>query len=250
MPPRDRPRVDALLVERQLVADLAEARALIMRGMVLVTDVRGRERKVHTAGERMSAEVSFRLKQNPRPYVSRAGQKLAHALDQFRVDVRGRIAADIGLSTGGFTDCLLQHGAARVHGIDVAYGTVAWKIRQDPRVVLHERMNARHVTVETLGELVDLIVIDVSFISAALLLPTLVPLLKPAGDMIVLVKPQFEAPKGATQEGIVRDPNVRKAAVTAVSEASKQVGLTPSAQIESPLSGTDGNIEWLLHLEK
>ena len=250
MKPPKKPRVDELMVERQVVDDLPEARALIMRGHVLVTDAKGRERKVATAGERLDRQVSFRLKNSARPYVSRAGIKLAAALDQFRLDVRDRVAADIGLSTGGFTDCLLQRGVARVHGVDVAYGTVAWKIRQDPRVVLHERTNARHLTVDTLGELVDLVVADVSFVSTAALIPGLAQLLRPGGQSVVLVKPQFEAPRGSTQGGIVRDPAVRQQAVTKVAEAAESVDMTVVDRIESPISGADGNIEWLLYLSK
>ena len=243
-----KPRADALLVERQIVTDLPEARALIMRGLVLITDATGRERKVTTAGERLSREVSFRLKQSIRPYVSRAGQKLAFALEQFRVEVRDRVAADIGLSTGGFTDCLLQQGVKRVHGIDVAYGMVAWKIRQDPKVVLHERTNARYLTRDLLGEAVDVIVVDVSFVSVADLIQGWVPLLAPDGDVIVLVKPQFEAPKGATDGGIVQDPKVRQDAVDAVVRAAEVAGWREQGRIASPITGAEGNVEWLVHL--
>lgn len=246
--PQGKARADALMVERQVAADLAEARALIMRGAVLITDPKGRERKVLTAGEPLPPAVSFRLKSAGRPFVSRAGQKLSFALDHFRVDALGKVAADIGLSTGGFTDCLLQRGATRVHGIDVAYGAVAWKIRQDPRVVLHERTNARHVTLATLGERVDVIVVDVSFVSAARLLPQLATLLTSHGQLVVLVKPQFEAPKGATEGGIVRDPTVREEAVNAVVEAAERLNLMEAGRVESPIKGAEGNIEWLVHL--
>lgn len=243
-------RADELMVERQVAADLAEARALIMRGLVLITDAEGRERKVGSAGERLAPELSFRLKQTARPYVSRAGLKLAHALDAFGIEVRDRVAADIGLSTGGFTDCLLQRGAARVHGVDVAYGTVAWKVRQDPRVVLHERTNARHITVDTFGEPVELMVVDLSFVSTASLIPVLTTVLASTAEMIILVKPQFEAPKGSTDRGIVRDPEVREAAVIAVIRAAGTAGLRLVGRTESPIAGTEGNIEWLLHFEK
>ena len=236
------------MVERQVVADLQEARALIMRGLVLSTDASGRERKILTAGERLSTEVSFRLKRTDRPYVSRAGQKLAHALDLFRVDAQAKVAADIGLSTGGFTDCLLQRGAARVHGVDVAYGSVAWKIRQDPRVVLHERTNARYMTADTLKETVQIVVVDVSFVAATSLMPAFKRILGPGGDLIVLVKPQFEAPKGATEGGIVRDESVRDEAVSAVSSAAEALGMRERGRTPSPITGADGNIEWLIHL--
>lgn len=248
MKPPKKHRADALMLERGVARDLAEARALVMRGDVLITDALGRERKVKTAGERVFADVVFRLKRTARTYVSRAGHKLAHALDHFRVDVRGRVAADIGLSTGGFTDCLLQRGISRVHGVDVAYGVVAWKIRQDPRLVLHERTNAKDLTSDDLGGPVDLVVVDVSFVSVARLIPRLRDLMVPTGEMVVLVKPQFEAPKGATEGGIVRDPVVRQAAVEAVQAAATAAGLAARARTESPITGADGNVEWLMHL--
>jgi len=180
-------RVDVLLVQRGLAESRTKAQALVLAGQVVAAD-----KRVDKPGALVPAEVELRLKGEALAYVSRGGLKLKGAIDRFRVDVRGKICADIGASTGGFTDCLLQEGAARVHAIDVGYGQLHEKLRGDPRVHSRERVNARYLTVEDLPEPVDVVVIDVSFISLSLVLPAVLPRLKPGGTLIALVKPQFE----------------------------------------------------------
>lgn len=240
-------RADALLAERGFATSEKEAQALVLAGKVLVTDERGRERKVVKPGESLVEGVRFRLKGDPRPYVSRAGGKLEGALQAFEVSPAGRVALDLGLSTGGFTDCLLQRGAERVHGVDVAYGTVSWRLRNDPRLILHERTNVRTLTRETLGETVSLVVIDLSFIGLSAVWSVLPPLLAARADVIALVKPQFELPRGATQEGVVRDEDAREAALERARRGAEAAGLIPGEAIDSPVPGRDGNREWLLY---
>lgn len=242
-------RADELLVQTELAETLEEARALLMTGQVLAT-VDGRERKVEKAGERIPAGSTFRIRGKRRRYVSRAGEKLEAALDAFRIPVEGRICADIGLSTGGFTDCLLSRGAARVHGVDVGYGDVAWSLRNDPRVVLWERTNARKLEPEHFGERVSLAVIDVSFISLTAILPALLDQLAEPSEIVALVKPQFEAAREEVDDGIVRDPDVRRRAVERVESAAGALGLTPAGTVESPVRGADGNVEILVHLRR
>ena len=181
------------------------------------------------------------------PYVSRGGLKLAGALRHFAIDVAGKTCLDIGASTGGFTDALLQAGAARVHAVDVGAGQLDWKLRTDPRVVLHEGINARALKFEDIGERVDFIACDVSFISVTLILPAAVPLLQPAGQMVILIKPQFEAGKGQVGKGgIVRDPAVHQAACERVARAVRELGFETS-MMESPILGAEGNKEFLLY---
>jgi 23S rRNA (cytidine1920-2'-O)/16S rRNA (cytidine1409-2'-O)-methyltransferase len=181
------------------------------------------------------------------PYVGRGGLKLAGALHHFAIDVAGRICLDIGASTGGFTDVLLQAGAARVHAVDVGAGQIDWKLRTDPRVVLHEGINARALKFEDIGERVDIIACDVSFISVTLILPAAVPLLRPAGQMVILIKPQFEAGRGQVGKGgIVRDPAVHQAACERVARAVRELGFETS-MMESPILGAQGNKEFLLY---
>lgn len=247
----DRPRfarADALLHARGFATTPAEAGALILAGRVMVTDARGRERRLDKAGERLPPEVRFRLKGERGRFVSRAGLKLDAALDRFGVEVRGREAVDLGLSTGGFTDCLLQRGAARVHGVDVSYGLVDWRIRTDPRVVLHERTNARHLTPANIGDPVDLVVLDLSFIGLDAIWPVLPPLLRPSGEVVALVKPQFELERGATEDGIVTDPEARRRAVDRAEMGARAAGLVPRGRAPSAVPGRSGNEEWFLHL--
>jgi 23S rRNA (cytidine1920-2'-O)/16S rRNA (cytidine1409-2'-O)-methyltransferase len=181
------------------------------------------------------------------PYVSRGGLKLAAALDKFAIDVREKVCLDVGSSTGGFTDCLLQRGAARVHAVDVGAGQLAWKIRNDPRVVVHEGINARYLTFAEIGEKLDLVTIDVSFISVTLILPAVVPILRAAGSMVILVKPQFEVGKGQVGKGgIVREPALHREACARVEGAVKSLGLETSI-MESPITGAEGNKEFLLY---
>jgi 23S rRNA (cytidine1920-2'-O)/16S rRNA (cytidine1409-2'-O)-methyltransferase len=181
------------------------------------------------------------------PYVSRGGLKLAGALGHFAIDVAGQTCLDIGSSTGGFTDVLLQAGAARVHAVDVGAGQLDWKLRTDARVVLHEGINARGLRFEDIGERVDLIVCDVSFISVTLILPAAVPLLQGAGQMVILIKPQFEAGRGQVGKGgIVRDPEIHQAACERVARAVRELGFETS-MMESPILGAEGNKEFLLY---
>jgi 23S rRNA (cytidine1920-2'-O)/16S rRNA (cytidine1409-2'-O)-methyltransferase len=180
-------------------------------------------------------------------YVSRGGLKLAAAIERFGIEVSGRVCLDVGASTGGFTDCLLQHGAARVHAVDVGSGQIDWKLRNDPRVILHERLNARHLRAEDIGEAIGLAVCDVSFISVTLILSAMAPLLQPAGEMVILVKPQFEVGKGQVGKGgIVRDPELHQSACQRVEEAVRQMSYRTDI-IESPILGAEGNKEFLLY---
>jgi len=236
-----RQRLDRLLVERGLAKTRTQAQALILAGQVLVDGRRADKagQAVPVAGQ---VQVLARM-----PYVSRGGLKLAAALDGFHIQVEGRVCLDVGASTGGFTDCLLQRGAQRVFALDVGTGQLDWKLRNDPRVIVKEGLNARCLRPEDLGERVDLVVCDVSFISVRLLLPALVAALKPAGEMVILVKPQFEAGRGQVGKGgIVRDAAVREAACARVEEAVRQLGFRTSLR-ESPVPGAEGNLEFLLY---
>lgn len=234
-------RLDQLLVERGLAESRERAQALIMAG-----DVSVGERVVDKAGARVDAAAEINVRA-PLPYVSRGGYKLAGALDAFGVDPRGYVCADLGASTGGFTDVLLQRGARTVYAIDVGYGQLAWKLRQDPRVVVMDRVNARHL--ERLPEAVDLVVVDVSFISLELILRVAQTLLKPTGHIIALVKPQFEAGRRQVgRGGIVRDPQVHRAVLGRVAGFAESIGLRVRALIRSPIPGTEGNVEFLIDL--
>ena len=234
-------RLDRLLVERGLVESREKAQALIMAGEVLVN-----RQKAAKPGQSVEEDVAVEVLARP-PYVSRGGFKLVGALDRFAIDPSGKVCLDIGASTGGFTDVLLQRGAARVHAVDVGAGQLAWSIRTDPRVVVHENVNARELPFDTIGELADLIVCDVSFISVTMILPAAVPLLRPEGQMVILIKPQFEAGRGQVGKGgIVRDPVVRQAACDRVRHAVEQCGFATDI-MESPIPGAEGNREFLLY---
>jgi len=234
-------RLDRLLVERGLVESREKAQALIMAGDVLVDG-----RKAAKPGQSVAADAALELLARP-PYVSRGGYKLAAALDQFHIDPASRVCLDAGSSTGGFTDVLLQRGAARVHAVDVGAGQLDWKIRNDPRVVVHEGVNARLLGPAEIGEPVDLLVMDVSFISATLVLPAVAPLLRAGGEMVILVKPQFEVGKGQVGKGgIVRDPELHRAACERVRAAVEALGFR-TALMESPITGAEGNKEFLLY---
>jgi 23S rRNA (cytidine1920-2'-O)/16S rRNA (cytidine1409-2'-O)-methyltransferase len=230
------------MVERGLVETRQKAQALIMAGEVLIDGQRAAK-----AGQMVSPEVLIELTAKPR-FVGRGGIKLAAALETFGIDVAGSVCADFGSSTGGFTDCLLQAGAARVHAIDVGTGQLDWRLRNDPRVVVHEGVNARYVEPADLGEAVDLAVCDVSFISATLILPAMAKVLKPAtGRIVVLVKPQFEVGKGQVGKGgIVRDPAQHEEACAKIRACAE--GLRFETQLtESPIAGAEGNKEFLLY---
>jgi 23S rRNA (cytidine1920-2'-O)/16S rRNA (cytidine1409-2'-O)-methyltransferase len=236
-----KPRLDRLLVERGLAASREKAQALIMAGEVLVDG-----QKAEKPGQPVAVECRLEVLARP-PFVSRGGLKLDAALDHFAILVTGRVCLDIGASTGGFTDCLLQRGARRVHAVDVGSGQLDWKIRNDPRVVVHEKLNARYLRGEDIGEPVGLAVYDVSFISVTLILPAAMPLLQPGGEMVILVKPQFEVGKGQVgRGGIVREPVLQEAACRRVNEAARQLGFETSI-MESPILGAEGNREFLLY---
>lgn len=239
-------RLDKLLVDRGLVQSRDRAQRLILAGVVYVGSARADK-----PGHSVPGDSVIDIRGEDIPFVSRGGVKLAGALDTFALDVRGRIAADIGAATGGFTDCLLQRGAARVYAIDVGYGQLAWRLRTDPRVVPFERANIRHFDRRQIPEAVDLVVIDVSFISLKLVLPAVVPLLHPGATVLPMVKPQFEVGKGQVgRGGVVRDPGLQAEVVNAVREAAAALGLEFVASCESPLPGPKGNREFFLHLER
>ena len=239
-----RERVDRLLVSRGLADSREKAQALIMAGEVLVDG-----QKASKPGESVSSSCNLEVLARPR-FVGRGGLKLQTALETFHVDPTGKVCLDVGASTGGFTDCLLQNGAVRVHAVDVGHGQFDWKLRNDSRVVVYEGVNARHLTLERIGEALDLAVRDVSFISVTLILPAVAPILRPAGAMIVLVKPQFEAGREQVGKGgIVRDPAVQQAACDRVTAAVESLGFR-AAVIDSPILGAEGNREFLLHARR
>jgi 23S rRNA (cytidine1920-2'-O)/16S rRNA (cytidine1409-2'-O)-methyltransferase len=242
-----RARLDTLLVERGLAASRERARALILAGQVRVNG-----QPAPKAGAAVAADSALTVLAPEHPYVSRGGLKLAHALDVFGIDVRGRVALDIGASTGGFTDVLLQRGAAPVVALDVGYGQLDWKLRSDPRVTTLEHVNARALTADLLPpafHVFDIVTADVSFISLRHILPVIPPLLARGADVVVLVKPQFEAGRGEIGKGgIVRDPEVQARVVDAVAAAADGIGLSRMAHVESPITGMEGNREFLMHL--
>jgi 23S rRNA (cytidine1920-2'-O)/16S rRNA (cytidine1409-2'-O)-methyltransferase len=234
-------RLDVLLVERRLAPTRNRAQQLIRAGEVLSDD-----RVLDKPGLLIPIDTHLRIRERL-PYVSRGGLKLEAALDAFAIDVSGSIAADVGASTGGFTDCLLQHGAAKVYAIDVGYGQLDWTLRQDERVVVMERTNVRHL--DQLPERVDLATIDVSFISLRRVLPKVVAWLKPAGHIIALIKPQFEAgPADVGKSGIVRDPAVHRRVLQEMLRFAEETGLRPHGLIKSPLAGAEGNVEFFTWL--
>ncbi|HEY4360740.1 MAG TPA: TlyA family RNA methyltransferase [Bryobacteraceae bacterium] len=237
-------RLDQLVVDRGLAESREKARALILAGAVLV-DGQKSDKPGHSFADGCRIEVTERM-----PYVSRGGFKLAAALDHFQIDVTGRACLDVGASTGGFTDCLLQRGAARVWAVDVGHGQLDWKLRNDPRVVVREGVNARFFRPEDFPERFELAVCDVSFISATLLLPAVNALLSERGEMVVLVKPQFEAGRGQVGKGgIVRDPEVHRQTCDRVTAAVEALGFATSL-MESPILGAEGNREFLLYAHR
>jgi 23S rRNA (cytidine1920-2'-O)/16S rRNA (cytidine1409-2'-O)-methyltransferase len=244
-----RVRIDTLLVDRGLAASRERAQALVMAGVVVVGTASEGERRVDKPGVRVAASASVRVRGEDHPYVSRGGLKLVAALDGFGVDCTGRVALDVGASTGGFTDCLLQRGAIRVLAVDVGYGQFAWKLRQDPRVVLYERQNVRHLRPDRLPVTPELVVIDVSFISLELVLEPLRALCAPGAEVLALVKPQFEVGKGRVGKGgVVRDPGLRAQATRRVGAVATGLGYRVLGELESPVPGPKGNIETFLRL--
>lgn len=237
-------RLDVAMLSRHLVESREKAQALILSGKVMV-DGQKAAKPGQPVADTARIEVSEKLK-----YVSRGGLKLEAALMQFVVDPTGKVCMDVGTSTGGFTDCLLQQGAARVHAVDTGAGQIDWKLRTDERVVLHEKVNARYLTFEEIGELVQIIVCDVSFISVTLLIPALAPLLAPGGDWIILVKPQFEVGRALVGAGgIVRDAAAQQGACDKVATALADNGFETQV-IDSPILGAEGNREFLLHAKR
>jgi 23S rRNA (cytidine1920-2'-O)/16S rRNA (cytidine1409-2'-O)-methyltransferase len=243
-------RLDKLLVERGLVGSRERAQALILAGKVFVD-----EQKIEKAGTPIEPHAEIKLLGERLKYVSRGGLKLERALEHWNVDVTGKICLDVGASTGGFTDCLLQHRAVRIIAIDTGHGQIAFKLRQDPRVRLLEKTNARYLTREQVGETVDVISMDVSFISATLVLPAVIASAFPQSPpdrigrvAIVLVKPQFEAGRDKVGKGgIVSDPQVQQQVVEKVRAAITELGATATDVIESPILGSEGNREFLLY---
>ena len=244
---RKKTRVDLLLVERGLVPSRERARALILAGRVLVS-----EQKVEKAGATVPDDAVIRLLGDEMPYVSRGGLKLAEALDHWKIEVNGRVCLDIGASTGGFTDCLLQRGAAHVTAIDTGFGQIAMKLRNDPRVRLVERTNARFLAVGALAEtgmpVLTLLVMDVSFISATLLMEPVLAAAPGLNEAVILIKPQFEVGRGNVGKGgIVRDPEAHQQAIDKVVGCMESLHWKAVETIPSPITGAEGNREFLLH---
>lgn len=238
-------RLDVLLVERGYAETRTKAQAIIMSGLVYVTG-----QKADKPGISYEETVEIEVRSGACPYVSRGGLKLEKALRDFGVDPTGYVCSDSGASTGGFTDCLLQQGAKKVFAIDVGYGQLDWKIRSDPRVVVMERTNVRYVTSEQLGEPLDLSVVDVSFISLRIVLPVIKTFLKEnAGQVLCLIKPQFEAGKEKVgKKGVVRDPAVHKEVLDDFVALTKEINFKILGLTFSPVKGPEGNIEFLAHL--
>ena len=232
-----------MLVDRGLASDVARAQALLLAGQVVVG-----EQRIDKPGQLVRAEATVRLKAGATPrYVSRGGHKLEAALAAFAIDVRGLACADLGASTGGFTDCLLQRGAAHVQACDVGYGQLDPRLAKDPRVTVHDRLNVRHLGPEFIGGAVDLCAVDLSFISLRLVLPAVRGLLRPGGWLVALVKPQFEAkPEWVEKGGVVRDPAARLEAIQGITRAAAQQGFEIVGTIDSPIRGPAGNLEALL----
>ena len=244
-----RVRLDTLVVARGLADTRSRARALVLAGQVAVDGV-----VVSKAGTPTSEDAQITLTVPDHPYVGRGGVKLAHALGVFGVSARDRVALDIGASTGGFTDALLQHGARQVVALDVGHAQLAWRLRQDPRVVVLEGLNARHLDVSMLPEdarRFDIVTVDVAFISLRLIVGRIPPLLQPGADVILLVKPQFEAERAEVgARGVVTDPGIRRRVVDTVAAAADAVGLKRIATTPSPIAGAEGNEEFFLHLRQ
>ena len=238
-------RLDRLLVDRGLVESRQKAQGLILSGLIMVN-----EQKQEKCGALVDAQAALRLLGEAPKYVSRGGLKLAGALEHFRINPGEKVCLDIGASTGGFTDCLLQHGAGRVFAVDAGTNQLDWKLRRDSRVVVLEKTNARYLKFDRIGTPAELVTVDVSFISATLILPALVPLLASPADLIVLVKPQFEVGKGQVGKGgIVRDPAQHQESVARVSRKLLELGFGKLASMESPLLGAEGNREFFVHAE-
>ena len=239
-----RERIDKLLVDRGLAESRNKAQAMVMAGVVLVN-----EQRVEKPSQQFDTDSIIRVKGGDDPtsrYVGRGGLKLEAALREFQIDVSGLVCLDVGASTGGFTDCLLQHGAKRVVAIDVGHNQIDWRLRNDPRVVVREGVNARYLQPKDFAEKFDMAVMDVSFISATKVLPAIVPLIRENGLIVTLVKPQFEVGREEVGGGgIVRDPSKRLRALEQVNSAARGLGLEVVGVIQSPIEGAEGNVEFL-----
>jgi 23S rRNA (cytidine1920-2'-O)/16S rRNA (cytidine1409-2'-O)-methyltransferase len=239
-------RLDILLTERELAASRSKAKALIMAGKVFVEGQR-----VDKAGTPIAEDAQVELRGDLNPYVSRGGLKLAGALEAFGYDVAGKVVIDVGASTGGFTDCVLQAGAAKVYAVDVGYGQIAWKLRQDERVEVIERTNIRHMEPDRLPEKCDLAVIDCSFISLELVLPNTLTFLKDDADVIALIKPQFEVGKGNLGKGgVVRDEDIRREAIEGIVDFARTLEMSRVDSVDSEVHGPAGNVEHLIWLSR
>lgn len=243
--PHTRIRVDALLVERGLVDSRTRAAAAVLAGEVYINGTRAAK-----PGQLVSMEASVEVRSRRRRFVGRGGEKLDHALGLFQIVLAGRTAVDVGASTGGFTDCLLQHGANRVVAIDVGTGQLDWRLRADPRVLSLEKRDIRTTTVEDVGGAVDIVTIDVAFISLTKVLPAAMGLVRSGGDIIALVKPQFEVGPKLARRGVVRDITVHRTVLSQVLEHAATMGLVPIAATYSPLAGPEGNLEFFVHLRR
>jgi 23S rRNA (cytidine1920-2'-O)/16S rRNA (cytidine1409-2'-O)-methyltransferase len=239
-------RIDRLLVDRGLVESRERGHALILAGQILVNG-----QKQDKAGALVPEDAELRILGEVIPYVSRGGLKLAAALKEFGLSADGKIALDVGASTGGFTDCLLQHGAKKVYAVDVGYGQMAWKIRQDPRVTTIERVNIRAIEPALVPAPVDIVVIDVSFISLEKVIPSILQFLRPGAEIVALIKPQFEVGREQVGKGgIVRDEAARQAAVERITIFVQKLGFDVKGVIPSPITGQDGNVEFLIYAVK
>lgn len=237
-------RLDILLVKNNLFTSREKARATIMAGKVLVN-----EAKIEKPGTMVAADAKIRLLGEVHPFVSRGGLKLQKALPKFGISLEGKVMADVGASTGGFTDCALQLGATKVYAIDVGYGQLDWKLRQDPRVIVWERTNIRNVTPENFDDAIDFATIDVSFISLRLVIPVVKKFLKPTGEIVCLIKPQFEAGKERIgKKGVVKDSKVHVAILSEMMEIFRENELGVQGLTFSPITGPEGNIEFLAYL--
>ena len=245
-PGKKKERLDKLLVDKGLVQSRERAKALILQGKVIVDD-----HMVDKAGAKIHCDASLRLRGTDLPYVSRGGLKLAHAIDTFQLQVNDAAVLDVGASTGGFTDCLLQRGAKKVYAIDVGYGQLAWKLRKDPRVVSLERRNIRHLDAEEIPDEVDLAVVDTSFISLTKVLPKVIEFISEQGEITALIKPQFEVERGKVGKGgIIRNPVTHAEVIEKIKGFAAGHRLEVCGVIESPITGADGNKEFFIHLRK
>jgi 23S rRNA (cytidine1920-2'-O)/16S rRNA (cytidine1409-2'-O)-methyltransferase len=243
---RERVRLDQLLVERGLAPSRARAQSLVLAGLVCVDG-----EVVDKAGKAVGRDASLEVAAGDHPWVSRGGVKLAAALEAFSISPAGRRCLDVGASTGGFTDVLLHGGASEVVALDVGRGQLDWRLRQDPRVVVKEGINARHLRREDVSGTFSLITVDVSFISLRLVVPPLLPVLSEGGDLVALIKPQFEAGRAEVgRGGVVRDPAVRERAIESVLQACRSLGLECVGRVRSPIAGPAGNVEELAHLRR